>query len=306
MGSILWMQAMELAVPAVAGVVAGAYMRGAYSRAVEHLLYPVVWALVFTIGAGVGSSIDLERAAGILYGSILIAILPGAASVAVAALLAGNSSQESVGIGSQVAGGSSLYSSPAVILAFFLAGLASGWLTGSSFPDVVSTLLLYILLFQAGYLVGGAAGLRGMLRGGRLGLLLALSCLVGGVIGGAAAAFVLGWSLEAGVAMGVSSGWYSLAGPLLYTIDPYYGAVALVGNMLREAFHIVVYPLLARRIPIQAVAFGGATTMDTGLPVILASSGERAALPAFVQGALLTLLLSLLLPLYVSTVLGHS
>ncbi|WP_158318596.1 lysine exporter LysO family protein [Aeropyrum camini] len=293
---------MELALPAVAGLLAGFYMRGAYSHLVERLIYPVVWALVFTIGTGVGSRIEPDVAAEILYGSLLVALLPGAASVAVAFVLTRLASQGDAEEGRLVASSYGGIRSPVIILVFLIAGTAVGRLAGHPLSQDISTMLLYVLLLQAGYLVGGSVGLRGIISGGRVGGLLALSCIIGGLLGGAAAAHIAGWSVGSGAAMGMASGWYSLVGPILYTEDPYLGVVALLGNMLRETLHIIAYPILARRMPIAAVALGGATTMDTGLPVVLASAGERAALPAFVQGAMLTLILSVILPLYVSII----
>ena len=264
------------------------------SRVVDRLLAPNVAILVAVMGVGAGSRIRGGDAGDIVYGSIAVALIPSAASLLVALALVGSGRPRGGG-GQAGAGG------PWLALSSLLVGLVLGYYTGVEPPGIVVDVLLYILLLLSGYAIGGMEGLAGALRGGgSLGVLLAASCIVGGIVGGAIVGILLGWGPLVGALMGSASGWYSLAGPLLYLVDPLYGAAAFLGNLFREMLHIMVYPLLARRIPLAAIAVGGATTMDTGLPVVAAYGGVEERVAAFVQGALLTLVLSLGLPLAVS------
>ncbi|MCL1984971.1 MAG: lysine exporter LysO family protein, partial [Betaproteobacteria bacterium] len=58
-------------------------------------------------------------------------------------------------------------------------------------------------------------------------------------------------------------------------------------------------PLIARYIsPFAPIAAGGATSMDTCLPMIVASSGERYGIVAVFSGIVLTVLVPLLVPLF--------
>ena len=52
-----------------------------------------------------------------------------------------------------------------------------------------------------------------------------------------------------------------------------WGSVALLNDLLREFFALVVIPLLMRRFPSAAVGIGGATSLDVTLPVIQQSGG---------------------------------
>lgn len=83
------------------------------------------------------------------------------------------------------------------------------------------------------------------------------------------------------------------------SVDPAMGAVAFLGNLFRETIHIVLYPILARWFPLNAIVVGGATTMDTGLPPVMLAGGSELALVAFIHGAILTVFLGMFLPFYV-------
>ena len=278
----------------LAGIALGYASRGRLSRVVERLLVPNVALLVAVMGVGAGSRVRGGDAASILYGGIAAALIPSAMSLLVALALVGPGRPRG-GSGQARARG------PWLALFSLLAGSTIGYYAGAEPPGILVDLLLYILLLLSGYMIGGMEGLFNALRGGgSRGVLLAVSCIVGGAAGGALAGALVGWGLVVGALMGAASGWYSLAGPLLYLVDPLYGAAAFLGNLFREMLHIMIYPLLARRIPLAAIAVGGATTMDTGLPVVAAYGGVEERIAAFVQGALLTLALSLGLPLAVS------
>jgi uncharacterized membrane protein YbjE (DUF340 family) len=76
------------------------------------------------------------------------------------------------------------------------------------------------------------------------------------------------------------------------------GALGFVVNFLRELITIIATPLLARfdkRVP---VAFGGATTMDTTLPIITHYCGSETLITAFSSG----FALSLIAPFSITTI----
>ena len=74
-------------------------------------------------------------------------------------------------------------------------------------------------------------------------------------------------------------GWYSLSGIVMTSAyGAEWGSVALLNDLLREFFALVVIPLLMRRFPSAAVGIGGATSLDVTLPVIQ-QSGSLAVVP---------------------------
>lgn len=128
-------------------------------------------------------------------------------------------------------------------------------------------------------------------------LLVATGSLVGTTLGG----LVINLPLNESSAVGAGFGWYSLSGVLLakiYRVET--GALAFMTNVIRELLAILLIPLLARRIgKVVAVAPGGATTMDTTLPLIARVTDTETTLVAFVNGLVLSLLVPVLVPLLV-------
>ena len=122
-------------------------------------------------------------------------------------------------------------------------------------------------------------------------LLGGLGSLAGGWLAGAVAGEPAGLSL----AVAAAFGWYSMAGVLVAQLwGPAAGALAFLANVLRELLTVVAVPLLVRRLGRRAwlaVLPGGATTMDTTLPVIAAAARDAGTTAlAFIHGLVLTLL----------------
>lgn len=63
------------------------------------------------------------------------------------------------------------------------------------------------------------------------------------------------------------------------------GTIALVANLVREAITLLGTPLLARLFgPLAPISAGGATTMDTTLPIITHTCGQRFTILAIFHG----------------------
>jgi len=93
-------------------------------------------------------------------------------------------------------------------------------------------------------------------------------------------------------AMAVSAGfgWYTLAGPLVgQLLGAEWGALGFVVNFLRELLTILTVSLTSKGGKNVPVAVGGATTMDTTLPVIVRYSGSEALITSFSSGFVLSL-----------------
>lgn len=142
-------------------------------------------------------------------------------------------------------------------------------------PDFAATGALMLLIFVVGMqLRGGGVALRQVLlnrRGWQTALLFMLSCAVSGCLF-AGMQPEISWTQ--GLAMASGYGWYSLSGIVMTSAyGAEWGSVALLNDLLREFFALVVIPLLMRRFPSAAVGIGGATSLDVTLPVIQQSGG---------------------------------
>ena len=107
-------------------------------------------------------------------------------------------------------------------------------------------------------------------------LLLPLATTVGTFAGVAAASLFLAYSLADCLAVGAGFAYYSLSSIF---ITQYKGAelgtVALLSNILREILTLVGTPLLVRLLgPLAPISCGGASTMDTTLPIIARYAGR--------------------------------
>jgi uncharacterized membrane protein YbjE (DUF340 family) len=99
------------------------------------------------------------------------------------------------------------------------------------------------------------------------------------------------------VSMGL--GYYSLSCAMITAQSgALWGAMAVMVNVLRELLTLAFSRQLSFVFgPWAPVASGGATSMDTTLPVIVRASGDNLALPSVFSGVLLTILVPFLISL---------
>lgn len=168
-------------------------------------------------------------------------------------------------------------------------GLALGIVLGRegiSPPGRSADLLLLLLVFLVGAEAGsGGRRLRGLAV---LGAVMGAATVAFSALGAGIAGLLLSMDPALSAAVGAGSGWYSMTGPLLgRAAGPFWGYLGLAANLARELLTLLLYPLVPRRLSGPAIALGGATTMDTTLP-LMASRGLGAA--AFAHGLVATLL----------------
>jgi len=189
---------------------------------------------------------------------------------------------------------------PFYALAALLVGLLAGS-AGFRVPGRALDVTLALLILLAGFLAG--RGLPETVGSSRsvllLGVTLAFSTMLSGALAGALVSGYLEVDPRIGAVIGMSSGWYSLAGPLVATVNPAYGVTAFLANIAREAAHIILYPTLSSCCPLEAIAIGGATTMDSGLPVVAVYGDRKTSVIAVVHGTTITLALPALIPLLI-------
>ncbi len=192
-----------------------------------------------------------------------------------------------------------------IVLAFFAVGVLAGW--GGLLPQGVaksdaSLWMLYVMLFSAGMGVGFDVKALSVIRQLKLRILLLPGAVaVGALVCSALAGLLLpglGLSVPEAMAVGGGFGYYSLSSVIITKLgDPALGSVALLANMFRELVTLTMAPLMVRAMgPLAPLGAGGATTMDTCLPVIARYCGERYAVLAVFSGTCLTVLVPVLVP----------
>ena len=169
-----------------------------------------------------------------------------------------------------------------VITAFFAVGVACGLL--HIIPDGfingrTSFYVLCALMFSVGMSIGcDSATLRSFRQLNPRLALLPFITIAGTLAGAMASSVVLPHrELSDCLAVGSGMGYYSLSSIF---ITEYRGAelgtVALLANIFRELAALLLAPFLARRFgKLAPISVGGATTMDTTLPVITRSVGPE-------------------------------
>lgn len=168
-----------------------------------------------------------------------------------------------------------------IIVGFFALGIVAGLLSivPQSFVESdVSYYALCALMFCVGIGIGSDSGILSSFRkvNPRL-MLLPLMTIFGTLAGTAAAALVLPHRhLFDCMAIGSGFGYYSLSSIF---ITEYRGAelgtIALLANIMREILTLLCAPLFARWFgKLAPITMGGATTMDTTLPIITRASGQ--------------------------------
>lgn len=177
-----------------------------------------------------------------------------------------------------------------IIVAFFAAGILCGradvlpqWVSSST----VSMTALCALLLCVGIGIGSNPDMKSEFRSlnPRVAL-LPLATILGSWAGAAIAFLVLQRTITDCLAISSGFAYYSLSSIFLTEYRGIeLGTIALVANLVREAITLLGTPLLARIFgPLAPISAGGATTMDTTLPIITHTCGQRFTILAIFHG----------------------
>ncbi len=163
--------------------------------------------------------------------------------------------------------------------------------------DNVVSILLAILIFLVGMSIAvNISYLKNVREYPHKVVALVFSTVAGSLLGGLASCLLTGFECIVGVAVSLGMGWYSFTGSYLALYNPLYGLIGFSTNLFREIMMFTLYPILYKRYSVEGISIGGATTMDTALPIILYYSGREKAFIAFIHGFILTLLIPLIIP----------
>ena len=176
-----------------------------------------------------------------------------------------------------------------IVVGFFALGCLLGW--SGWLPDVViendiTVYVLYLLMFQVGLSIGSDKKLKDILGSIRPKLLLVpLATIAGTLVFSALVGLLLTqWSVIDCLAVGSGFAYYSLSSILITQLkEPFLGVqlatelgtIALMANIMREIMALLGAPLFVKYFGrLSPICAGGATTMDTTLPIITRYSGK--------------------------------
>lgn len=178
-----------------------------------------------------------------------------------------------------------------IIVSFFIAGTLCGLYHLIPYDFSQSRLSFYALcalMFCVGMSIGNDPKTLKSFRSlnPRL-LFLPLMTIVGTLAGCAVASLFLSHRSAADcMAVGAGFGYYSLSSIFITEAKgPELGTIALLSNILREITALLCAPLLVRYFgKLAPISVGGATTMDTTLPIITRCSGQEFVIVSIFHG----------------------
>ena len=192
-----------------------------------------------------------------------------------------------------------------VIVGFFIAGIVVGLfhlMPQTADLGSISYVTLCVLIFLVGFMIGNDSSITHKFRSlNRLYMLLPLMTIVGTLASCAIISLMLPLrSLTDCLAVGSGMGYYSLSSVL---ITQYRGAdlgtVALLANIVREVITLLGAPLMVRWFgPLAPISVGGATTMDTTLPILTRACGKDFVIVSIFHGFIVDFSVPLLVTLF--------
>ena len=188
-------------------------------------------------------------------------------------------------------------------LSLFVIGIAmalSGIVPETIMNAELSKWTLYLLLFFVGIHIGSNKNIFSAIRMfGSTIIWIPLATTVGTFAGVALAApFVKDVELVDSLSVGAGFAYYSLSSIIISEYrGAELGAIALLANIMREFIVLIAAPLMVRYFgKLAPICAGGATTMDTTLPIITQNSGTEYVVIALFHG----IIIDFSVPLWVS------
>ncbi|MFN2394767.1 MAG: lysine exporter LysO family protein [Bacteroidales bacterium] len=194
-----------------------------------------------------------------------------------------------------------------IILLFFAAGLLMGIygvLPEQLLTNDYSTWALYVLMFLVGVGIGGdERSLKALAQFNLRIFMVPVTTILGTFLGVTVVyVFLSHVSLTEVLAVGAGFGYYSLSSIIISDLhSAELGVVALLANVMREIITLVMAPVFMRYFGrLAPVSSAGATSMDTTLPVISATSGKEYIITALFHGIILTISVPFLVAIILS------
>ena len=167
-------------------------------------------------------------------------------------------------------------------------------------------------MFQVGIGIGSNKKLKELVKSLRPKMLLVpMATIVGTLLFSAFASLLLSqWSVFDCMAVGSGFAYYSLSSILItqfkepsigLQLATELGTIALLANIRREILALLAAPLLVRWFGnLAPISAGGATTMDTTLPIITRTAGQQFVVVSIFHGFVVDFSVPFLVTLFCS------
>jgi len=195
-----------------------------------------------------------------------------------------------------------------IILFFFALGVILGVtdsLPGFLLKTDFSMYALYILMFLVGIGIGADRKSWKVIRTINVKIFLVpLGVMVGTAIGVTLVSlFLPNLSVREAMAVGAGYGYYSLSSIFITQMHgETLGVMALLSNIIREVATLLLTPLFVKYFgKLAGIMSGGATAMDTTLPIITRYSGKDYAIISLFSGIVLTILVPVIITFILHT-----
>jgi len=192
-----------------------------------------------------------------------------------------------------------------IILSFFVVGIILGF--SRFLPELLiendySMYALYALMLFVGISIGADTSALSVIKKVKYKILLVPAVvIIGSLLGAFAVSFFLPYKLNELLGVASGFGYYSLSSLILKDIcNEEIATLALLSNIFREIGTLLLAPLMAIAFgKLAPIASGGATAMDSTLPIVITASGKEYAMISVFSGIVLTILVPFLVPLVV-------
>ena len=193
-----------------------------------------------------------------------------------------------------------------------LSAIATGSMFGYSclevaHKEILDTILLNalnIIALIAGIEIGGNKNIiKKMINPKTLSLMLAVPAanFAGSLLGGVAVGMLLGVGFKDCLLISGGMGWYSFSSVVISAMySTEIGTMSFIANVMREMLSFLLVPIAAKFTDLPCVSIGGASTMDSTLPVILKCTNTQIAVLGFINGLVITLIV----PFLITALLG--
>ena len=304
----------------LAGFLFGLLLKGRVKLPTSAITMASICLLLFILGLEIGGNDELLGNLPTMgLTALIVTVLAVLGSVVLARLFTKKEEMAGGAPRAEASGGAQAAEAPAgglrdslIIVGCFVAGVLvalAGWLPEDLPMGEITKWGLYVLLVCVGFGLGMDEGFFASLKTLPVrSLLLPLVTIVGSLAGGLLAWWVV--SLMHTTAPGLADtlavtsgfGYYSLSSVLLDEArGPMIATIALASNLLRELLTLLTAPLLRRWFgPYAVIASGGATSMDTTLPVAVRYGGSRYAPVSIYHGFFLTVTVPFIVSFFIN------